>query len=102
MINWTAVVLTCPNKNSSLAYQKELQLRQQKGFIDKESLVISIEGSLFNKKKYNVRIFLHLFFLNSFLDPEAPIGSGGATLNALYTVAEALSAKKKYRVSESF
>jgi hypothetical protein len=44
MAKWTAVVLTCPNKNSSLAYQKELQLRQQKGFIDKESLVISIEG----------------------------------------------------------
>jgi len=31
-------------------------------------------------------------------DPEEPIGSGGATLNALYTIAEALSAKKSYRV----
>ena len=75
MITWTAVVLTCPNKNSSLAYQKELKLRQEKGLISKECLLLSIE------------------------DPESAIGSGGATLNALQIVVETLSAKNKYRVS---
>lgn len=52
----------------------ELKLRQDKGLIDNDSLIICVE------------------------DPEKPIGSGGATLNALLVVAEALSARKKYRV----
>ena len=95
----TALVLTCPNRNSSLVYKKgnsfklveilyimiricdlyikELKLRQKKGLIDKETLIICIE------------------------DPEKPIGSGGATLNALQIVAEALSARKKYRVFQN-
>lgn len=54
--------------------QKELKLRQEKNLIDHESLLFCIE------------------------DPEKPVGSGGATLNALLIVAEALSARKKYRV----
>ena len=51
-----------------------MKLRQKKGLINKECLLLSIE------------------------DPGAPIGSGGATLNALQIVAETLSAKKKCKV----
>lgn len=50
-----------------------MKLKQDKGIIDNESLIICIE------------------------DPEKPIGSGGATLNALLSVAEALSARKKIK-----
>lgn len=104
MAKWTAIVLTCASKNSSIAYQRgfyltrevflfnllfqniiaklsifqELKLRQDKGIIDSESLIICIE------------------------DPEKPIGSGGATLNALLILAENLSARKKYRVGFNF
>jgi fucokinase len=53
----------------------ELKLRQEKALLDKESLIICIE------------------------DPEKPIGSGGATLNALLVVAESLSAQKGLKVS---
>jgi hypothetical protein len=53
---------------------EELELRQKKSLISKESLVICIE------------------------DPEKPIGSGGATLNALLVVIEALSAQHQYKV----
>jgi hypothetical protein len=49
-------------------------LRQNKDLIDKKCLLMCIE------------------------DPEKPIGSGGATLNALQVVAESLSARKKYKV----
>jgi fucokinase len=49
-------------------------LKQQKGLIDKESLILCIE------------------------DPQEPIGSGGATLNAILAVTEALSAKLKLKV----
>ena len=51
-----------------------MELRQEKGLIDKECLVLSIE------------------------DPELPVGSGGATLNALHIVAEALSARYNHTV----
>lgn len=53
-------------------------MRQEKGLIDKESLIICIE------------------------DPEKPIGSGGATLNALLVVAESLSAQKGLKVTFLF
>ena len=52
-------------------------MKQEKGLIDNDSLIICVE------------------------DPEEPIGSGGATLNALLVVAEALSARKKYRVNST-
>lgn len=54
--------------------KQELRLRQEKGFISKDTLLLSIE------------------------DPESPIGSGGATLNAIHIVAEALSARNKFKV----
>lgn len=54
---------------------EELKLRQEKGLINNDTLIICVE------------------------DPEKPIGSGGATLNALLLVAEALSAQKKYKVN---
>ncbi|CAF0975030.1 unnamed protein product [Brachionus calyciflorus] len=75
MTKWTAIVLTCANKNSSIAYQKELELKKKKNLIDQETLIICIE------------------------DPERPIGSGGATLNALLVVSEALCAKKKLKLT---
>lgn len=102
MAKWDAIVLTCASRNSSIAYQKgieykkqgaindsiitnsnivslfkELELKQKKGLIDSESLIICIE------------------------DPEKPIGSGGATLNALLIVAEAFSTREKSRVNEN-
>jgi fucokinase len=51
-----------------------LKLRQEKGQIDKECMILCVE------------------------DPEKPVGSGGATLNSLLIIAETLSAKKKFRV----
>lgn len=53
---------------------EELKLKQRKGIISSETIILCVE------------------------DPEKPIGSGGATLNALLIVAEALSARKKFRV----
>lgn len=53
---------------------KELELRQKKGLIDNHCLVLAIE------------------------DPELPIGSGGATLNAIQIVVESLSARNNYKV----
>jgi fucokinase len=61
--------------NLGLFYQ-ELKLRQDKGLISKGCLLLSIE------------------------DPESPIGSGGATLNALNIVAEALSARNNYKMTQ--
>ena len=49
--------------------QQELEARQKKGLIDKNILLLTVE------------------------DPKARVGSGGATLNALYVVAEYLGAK---------
>lgn len=74
---WTAIVLTCSNKHYAYAYQKELETRQLKGLISRDALVLTVE------------------------DPEARIGSGGATLNALLVVTEHLSAKAGYTVVAS-
>ncbi|KAM7427970.1 hypothetical protein ABFA07_020984 [Porites harrisoni] len=69
---WTAVVLTCQNKTSAHTFQKELEIHQNKGFIDKDVLLLTLE------------------------DPKARVGSGGATVNALLVVTEHLSAKAGY------
>ncbi|CAH3182946.1 unnamed protein product, partial [Porites evermanni] len=69
---WTAIVLTCQNKTSAHTFQKELEIHQNKGFIDKDVLVLTLE------------------------DPKARVGSGGATVNALLVVTEHLSAKAGY------
>ncbi|XP_013387060.1 L-fucose kinase-like isoform X2 [Lingula anatina] len=76
-MKWTAIVLTCQNKHSANACQKELETRQQKGFIDEDVLLLTVE------------------------DPASQVGSGGATLNALLVVSEHLSAKQGYTVINS-
>lgn len=52
----------------------ELELRQSKGLISKDTLVLALE------------------------DPRGGVGSGGATLNALLVVTEHLSAKAGFQV----
>ena len=52
----------------------ELELRQSKGLIGKDTLVLALE------------------------DPRGDVGSGGATLNALLVVTEHLSAKAGFQV----
>nr|XP_058947524.1 L-fucose kinase-like [Pocillopora verrucosa] len=69
---WTAIVLTCQSKTGAHIYQKELEIHQNKGFLDKDVLLLTLE------------------------DPKARIGSGGATINALLVVTEHLSAKAGY------
>jgi fucokinase len=53
----------------------ELELRQAKGYIDKDVIVLTVE------------------------DPKSNVGSGGATINALLTVTEYISAEQGYSVS---
>ena len=53
----------------------ELQIRQKKGLIDKNAVILAVE------------------------DPQADIGSGSATLNALLCVAEYLAAREGMTVS---
>ncbi|XP_058500712.1 L-fucose kinase [Solea solea] len=64
---WTVVVLTCQHKDSVYAFQRELQLRQQRGALSEGALVLTVR------------------------DRQEPLGSGGATLNALLVAAEHLS-----------
>ncbi len=52
-----------------MTFQQELESRQQKGLIDKDVLLLTVE------------------------DPKERVGSGGATLNALYVAAEHLGAR---------
>ncbi|KAH3773461.1 hypothetical protein DPMN_174823 [Dreissena polymorpha] len=52
----------------------ELELRQAKGYIDKDVFLLTVE------------------------DPKQDVGSGGATINALLTVAEYISAQRGYNV----
>ncbi|XP_067651598.1 L-fucose kinase-like isoform X1 [Haliotis asinina] len=73
-VKWTAIVLTCANKTHTQALQKELELRQAKGYIDKDVILLTVE------------------------DPKSNVGSGGATINALLTVVEFISARKGYTV----
>lgn len=56
-------------------YITELELRQAKGYIDKDVFLLAVE------------------------DPKADVGSGGATINALLTVAEYISAQRGFSVS---
>lgn len=57
---------------------KELELRQRKGLIHKDTLILAVE------------------------DPKSRVGSGGATLNALLIVAEFLGARRGYTVGYIF
>uniref|UniRef100_A0A671TJY6 L-fucose kinase n=1 Tax=Sparus aurata TaxID=8175 RepID=A0A671TJY6_SPAAU len=64
---WTVVVLTCQHKDSVFTFQRELELRQQRGGLSQGALVLTVQ------------------------DRQQPLGSGGATLNALLVAAEHLS-----------
>ncbi|XP_022341951.2 L-fucose kinase-like isoform X3 [Crassostrea virginica] len=73
-VKWTAIVLTTANKDWTYAFQKELELRQAKGYIDKDVIVLTVE------------------------DPKSNVGSGGATVNALLTITEYISAQQGHSV----
>ncbi|KAF0040766.1 hypothetical protein F2P81_006664 [Scophthalmus maximus] len=66
-LKWTVVVLTCRHRDSEVCFQRELELRQQCGSLYEGALVLTVR------------------------DREEPVGSGGATLNALLVAAEHLS-----------
>ncbi|XP_031558045.1 L-fucose kinase-like [Actinia tenebrosa] len=74
---WSAIVLTCQNKTSADAFKKELDIRQNEGFIDKNTRILAIE------------------------DPKSRVGSGGATLNALLVVTEHLSAEAGFTTMDA-
>lgn len=76
-VRWTAIVITSPSQEWSLTLQRELELRQAKGYIDKDAFVLAVE------------------------DPKTYVGSGGATVNALLTVTEYISAQRGYSVLTS-
>ncbi|KAL5013089.1 hypothetical protein ScPMuIL_011640 [Solemya velum] len=73
-VKWTAIVLTCSNEEWTHVLQKELEIRQQKGYIDRDVILLTVE------------------------DPCMSVGSGGATINALLTLTEYISARKGYTV----
>ncbi|KAL8582759.1 hypothetical protein ACOMHN_021871 [Nucella lapillus] len=73
-VKWTAVVLTCPSNTWTHTLQTELEARQAKGQIDKEVILLTVD------------------------DPKTTVGSGGATINALLTVIEHISARQGYTV----
>lgn len=74
---WTAIVLTCQNIENAQSFQTELNLRRDRGDIDRDVILLTVE------------------------DPKLQVGSGGATLNALLVVAEHISAKTGYTVVNS-
>ena len=70
MQNWSAAAVTAANPLQAQAYQKELFRLQQKGVIPDTTILLAVP------------------------DPSSErVGSGGATLNALLTVSEYLSAR---------
>uniref|UniRef100_A0A671TLN6 L-fucose kinase n=1 Tax=Sparus aurata TaxID=8175 RepID=A0A671TLN6_SPAAU len=71
---WTVVVLTCQHKDSVFTFQRELELRQQRGGLSQGALVLTVQ------------------------DRQQPLGSGGATLNALLVAAEHLSNRAGHTV----
>uniref|UniRef100_A0A4W4DQA1 L-fucose kinase n=1 Tax=Electrophorus electricus TaxID=8005 RepID=A0A4W4DQA1_ELEEL len=71
---WTVVVLTCQHKDSVYAFQRELEVRQQRGLLPPGALLLTVA------------------------DPKERLGSGGATLNALLVATEHLSARAGYTV----
>ncbi|XP_038561064.1 L-fucose kinase [Micropterus salmoides] len=73
-LRWTVVVLTCQHKDSVYSFQRELELRQQRGSLSQGALVLTVR------------------------DRQEPLGSGGATLNALLVAAEHLSSRAGHTV----
>ncbi|XP_026094431.1 L-fucose kinase-like [Carassius auratus] len=74
LLKWTVIVLTCQHKDSVYAFQRELEVRQKRGLLPADALLLTVP------------------------DPHARLGSGGATLNALLVAAEHLSARAGYSV----
>ncbi|XP_030640456.1 L-fucose kinase [Chanos chanos] len=74
VFNWTVIVLTCQHKDSVYSFQRELEVRQQRGTIPSGTLLLVVS------------------------DPQERLGSGGATLNALLVAAEHLSARAGHTV----
>ncbi|XP_057692271.1 L-fucose kinase isoform X2 [Corythoichthys intestinalis] len=72
--SWTAVVLTCQHKDSVDAFRRELLLRQRGGLVSAGTMLLTVP------------------------DRREPLGSGGATLNALLVAAEHLSSRAGYTV----
>ncbi|KAG8143791.1 hypothetical protein E2320_000957 [Naja naja] len=72
--DWTVVVLTCQHRDSAFAFQRELEIRRDRGSLGRETILLTVE------------------------DPKAQVGSGGATLNALLVAAEHLSAQAGHTV----
>ncbi|XP_034031807.1 L-fucose kinase [Thalassophryne amazonica] len=73
-LSWTVVVLTCRHTDSLYSFQRELELRQQRGSLSQGALVLTVQ------------------------DRQEPLGSGGATLNALLVAAEYLSSRAGHTV----
>ncbi len=72
---WSAIAVTAANPQQAKAYGEELRFRQQEGLIPNETVVLALP------------------------DPASVrVGSGGATLNALVSIVEHLSARKGYSV----
>ncbi|KAM9808048.1 LOW QUALITY PROTEIN: L-fucose kinase [Neosynchiropus ocellatus] len=72
--SWTLVVLTCQHKDSVISFQRELDLRQQRGSLSPDTVVLVVQ------------------------DHQESLGSGGATLNALLVAAEHLSSRAGHTV----
>ncbi|XP_066439899.1 L-fucose kinase [Eleutherodactylus coqui] len=75
--DWSVLVLTCQHKDSVRAFQRELEIRQLRGVLPADTLILTVE------------------------DPQSHVGSGGATLNALLVAAEHLSARAGFTVVSS-
>eukprot|EP00117_Sycon_ciliatum_P037351 scpid49099/ scgid27963/ L-fucose kinase len=69
---WDVIVITCRDEPTAGAYEKELKVRQAKGLIAESTRLLAVA------------------------DPDARVGSGGATLNALLVAAELLSSQDGY------
>ncbi|KAM6970127.1 L-fucose kinase [Aplochiton taeniatus] len=85
--DWTVIVLTCQHKDSVYAFQRACDL-------DDEALVLAAELDL---RRQRGRIGPGTLLL-ALSDPQARVGSGGATLNALLVAAEHLSARAGFTV----
>ena len=73
-LTWTVIAVTAPTRDSALAFQAELLMRQKKGIINRETAIITVD------------------------DPRPRIGSGSATFNALLIVSELLSSKAGFKI----
>ncbi|XP_005105725.1 L-fucose kinase [Aplysia californica] len=71
-VTWDAVVLTCAKKEWTETLQHELDVRVAKGYLGRDIIHLVVE------------------------DPKSNVGSGGATVNALLSVVEYMSARRGF------